>query len=98
MRRKVNYHDKCYSSFANVNKLHHARKRFGESINIRESTVVKRKKGRSSLSGETTDNDNELPRTRSKTEQYDKTMRIICQKPDGRTCKVAFKETGKTML
>ena len=45
-----------------------------------------------------TDNDNELPRTRSKTEKYDKTMCIICQKPDGHTCKVAFKETRKTML
>ena len=45
-----------------------------------------------------TDNDNQLPRTRSTTEHYNKTMSIICQKPDGRTCKVAFKETGKTML
>ena len=25
-------------------------------------------------------------------------MCIICQKPDGGICKVAFKETGKTML
>ena len=60
--------------------------------------MVKRKKGRPSLTGETTDNDNNIPRTKSKTEKYDKTMCIICQKPDGHTCKVAFKETGKTML
>ena len=59
---------------------------------------LKEKKVRPSLTGETTDNDNEHPRTRSKTEQYDKTMCIICQKPDGRTCKVAFRETGKTMI
>ena len=39
-----------------------------------------------------------LPRTRSKTEQYDKTMCIICQNPGGRNCKVKFKETGRTML
>ena len=84
-KRKVNYHDKCYSTFANANKLDRARKRFAESINIGESSVVKRKKGRPPLAGETTDNNNELPRTGSKTEQYDKTMCIICQKPDGRT-------------
>ena len=96
--RKVNYHDKCYSSFASVNKLDRARKRFAESINIGESSVVKRKKGWPSLTGETTDNDNKIPRTRSKAEKYDKTMCIICQKPDGHTCKVAFKETGKTVL
>ena len=60
--RKVNYHDKCYSFFANVNKLDRARKRFAESINIGESSVVKRKKGRPSLTGETTGNDNKLPR------------------------------------
>ena len=41
---KVNYHDKCYSSFANVNKLDRERKRFAESINIGESSVIKRKK------------------------------------------------------
>ena len=96
--RKVNYHDKCYSSFANVNKLDRARKRFAESINIGVSSVVKRKKGRPSFTGETTDNDNKLSRTKSKTEKYDKTMCIICQKPDGHTCKVAFKETAKTLL
>ena len=39
-----------------------------------------------------------LPRTRSKTEQYDKTMCIICQNPGGRNYKVKFKETGRTML
>ena len=42
--------------------------------------MVKRKKRRPSLTGETTDNNNELPRTRSKTEQYDKTLCIICQR------------------
>ena len=42
--RKVNYHVKSYSSFTNVNKLDHARKRFAGSINIGESSVVKRKK------------------------------------------------------
>ena len=96
--RKVNYHDKCYSSFANVNKLDRARKRFAESINIGVSSVVKRKKERPSFTGETTDNDNKLSRTKSQTEKYDKTMCIICQKPDGHTCKVAFKETAKTLL
>ena len=56
------------------------------------------KKRRLSVTREMTDNDNKLPRTRSRTEQYDKSMRIICQQPDGPTCKVAFKETGKTVL
>ena len=55
--------------------------------------MVKRKKGRPSLTGETIDNDNELPRTRSKTEQHDETMCIICQKPGGRTFKVTFKKS-----
>ena len=60
LERKVNYHDKCYLSFAKVHKFDRARKRSAESINIGESSVVKRKKGRSSLAGETTDNDYEL--------------------------------------
>ena len=37
------------------------------------------KKRRLSVTREMTDNDNKLPRTRSRTEQYDKSMRIICQ-------------------
>ena len=49
---------------------------------------LKEKKGRPSLTGETTDNDNEFPRTRSKTEQHDKTICIICQKPDCGTKKL----------
>ena len=92
--RKINYHDKCYSSLANVNKLDHARKCFAESINTGESSVVKRKKGRPSLTGETTGIDNKLPRTRPKAEQCDKTMCIICQKPGVCTCKMAFKESS----
>ena len=49
--RKYNYHDKYYSTFANANKLDRAIKRFVESINIEESSVVTRKKGRPSLTG-----------------------------------------------
>ena len=37
------------------------------------------KKRRLSVTREMTDNDNKLPRTKSRTEQYGKTMRIICQ-------------------
>ena len=66
VEREVNYHDKCYSTFANANKLDRARKRFAESINIEESSVVTRKKVRPSLPGEKTGNNNELPRTRPK--------------------------------
>ena len=57
---RENYNDKYYSSFANVNKLDPARKRFAEWINIGESSVVKRKKGRPPLTGETTSNESEF--------------------------------------
>ena len=41
--RKVNYLDKCYSSFANDNKLDLARKRFAESINLGKALWLKEK-------------------------------------------------------
>ena len=53
------------------------------------------KKKRSLVIAERADNDNELPRTRSKNDQYDKTVCIIWQKTGSRTCKVSVKRLGK---
>lgn len=56
MRRKW-FTEKFYSSFANINKLDRSRKRFAESVDTGERTVVKRKIGRPSFTEEMAGND-----------------------------------------
>ena len=45
MEEKVKYHKSCYSSFANTDKVSRAQKRFWDSIEAAESSVIKRKAG-----------------------------------------------------
>ena len=46
--KKVKYHKSCYSSFANADKVSRAQKRFPDSIEAAEASVIKRKPGRPS--------------------------------------------------
>ena len=71
---------------ANTSKVESARKRFSDSTEIGESSVIKRKACRSSATGITVTNE-EVLTTRSKAITYDKTLCLICQKDWG---KVAF--------
>lgn len=95
---KFVYHESCYSSFANINKLDREKKRYLSSIETDECSVVKRKQERPSIKGRTTDIANRTPMTRSKLHNCDKTLCIACQQRRGFLCKVEFKQTGRTML
>ena len=90
------YHESCYSSFANTVKLQRAKKRYNESIDTGESSIVKRKPGRPSTAK--TEEPLEGLTIRSKSEHYDKKLCIICQKVGGKIHNVQFIETGKKML
>ena len=82
---------------ANTSKVESARKRFSDSTESGESSVIKRKACRSSANGITVTNE-EVLTTRSKAITYDKTLCLICQKTGGKLHLVQTKETGKLML
>ena len=44
--KKSGYHKSCYAEFANVGKLERAKKRYSDSIECGESSVIKRRVGR----------------------------------------------------
>ena len=91
------YHKKCYANSANTSKVERARKRFSDSIENGESSIIKRKPGRRSTSGITVTNKEALT-TRSKAITYDKRLGIICQRTGGKLHLVKTKETGKLMM
>ena len=47
LKRKLVYHEGCYSSFANIANLNCVKKRFSTSIDTVEYSIVKRKQKRS---------------------------------------------------
>ena len=90
------YHRKCYSNFANVNKVEKAKKRYAEAMDEGEALIIKRKAGRPSWNSS-----HQTPEgltTRSKSEPYLKGPCIICQVPGGSVSKIEFEATGKYML
>ena len=91
------YHESCYANFANTGKLQRAKKRFYDSIDTGESSVIKRKAGRPSLNLSVAGNEEGLT-TRSRSESHDKTLCIICQTPGGKLHRVQTKTTGNSML
>ena len=80
---KVVCHESCHFSFGNTNKLDRAKKRYLYSIEAGKCSVAKRKQGRPFIRGKNTDIGNRTPMTRSKLDNYDKTLCIICQQPAG---------------
>lgn len=94
--QKLKYHESCYANFANTGKLQRARKRYNESIDTGESSVIKRKAGRPSISS--VEETVEGLTTRSKSEFYNKQLCIICQKHGGKLHCVQTKATGNSML
>ena len=92
------YHKSCYSDFANSSKLKRAQKRYNESFAKENPSLVKAKVGRPSTTPVGKTVTEETLTTRSKSEPYDKSNCIICQKPGGILHLVQTKNTGKLML
>ena len=80
LEKKVKYHKSCYSSFAIADKASRTQKRFRDSIEATESSVIKGKAGKPSTVLEP-DQNKEKSITRSQTTLYNKDLCIICQKP-----------------
>ena len=95
LEKNVKYHNSCYSSFANADKV--SQKRFRDLIEAAEGSVIKRKAGRPSTVLESDQNQEKLI-TRSQTTPYNKELCIICQKPGKNIHKVSTNDTGELML
>ena len=76
LAKKVVCHE-SYASFASINNLDRAKKRFSGSINNGECSVIKRKQGRPAIKPTNSDIDGEKPVTRSKSDHYDQIIYII---------------------
>ena len=100
IEQNTKYHESCYAMFANTGKLERAKKRYYDSIDTGESSVIKRKAGRPSLNLSVASNEEDLEglTTRSRSESYDKNLCIICQNHGGKLHCVQTKTTGNTML
>ena len=96
---KVCYHESCYSNLVNVGKLVCAKKRYADSINSGESSVIKRKAARPSLNILKEPAVEPLT-TMSNSKLYDRSCCIICQNSDEKDdlTRVEFKSTGERML
>ena len=80
--KNIVYHRDCYSEIANVEKLERAIKRYSDSVEYGDSSVVKRKAGRPSISSFPNVQEKPLT-TRSTSSFFDKALCIICQCPGG---------------
>ena len=91
------YHKSCYAAITNISKLERARKRYRDSIDSGEASLIKCKAGRPRL--QVPQQQEEPLMTRSKSEKFDKKLCIICQIPTERNLTRAEREdTGKHML
>ena len=70
------YHKSCYAAITNISKLERARKRYQDSIDSGEASLIKRKAGRPRL--QVPEQQEEPLMTRSKSEKIDKKLCIIC--------------------
>ena len=90
-------HKSCYAAITNISKLERARKRYRDSIDSGEASLIKRKAGRPRL--QVPEQQEEPLMTRNKSEKFDKKLCIICQIPTERNLTRAEREdTGKHML
>ena len=77
LEKKIKYHKSCYLTFVNADKVSRAQKRFRDSIEAAEGSVIKRKARRPSTVSESDQNREKLI-TRSQTTPYNKELCIIC--------------------
>ena len=91
------YHKSCYAAITNISKLERARRRYRDSIDSSEASLIKQMTERPRL--QLPEQQEEPLMTRSKSEKFDKKLCIICQKPTERNLTRAEREdTGKHML
>ena len=91
------YHKSCYAAIRNISKLEHARKRYWDSIDSGEASLIKRKTGRPRL--KVPEQQEEPLMTRSKLEKIDKKLCIICQIPTERNLtRAEHEDVGKHIL
>ena len=95
--KNIVYHRGCYSETANVEKLERAKRRYSDSVEYGDSSVVKIKAGRASMSL-FPNFQKETLTTRSMSSFFGKALCIICQCPGGVLNCVEFKATGHNML
>ena len=95
--KNIVYHRGCYSETANVEKLERAKRRYSDSVEYGDSSVVKIKAGRASMSS-FPNFQKETLTTRSMSSFFDKALCIICQCPGGILNCVEFKATVHNML
>ena len=95
--KNIVYHRGCYSEIANVEKLERAKRRYSDSVEYGDSSVVKIKAGRASMSL-FPNFQKETLTTRSMSSFFGKALCIICQCPGGVLNCVEFKATGHNML
>ena len=95
--KNIVYHRGCYSETANVEKLGRAKRRYSDSVEYGDSSVVKIKAGRASMSS-FPNFQKETLTTRSMSSFFGKALCIICQCPGGVLNCVEFKATGHNML
>ena len=95
--KNIVYHRGCYSETANVEKLERAKRRYSDSVEYGDSSVVKIKAGRESMSS-FPNFQKETLTTRSMSSFFGKALCIICQCPGGVLNCVEFKATGHNML
>ena len=95
--KNIVYHRGCYSETANVEKLERAKRRYSDSVEYGDSSVVKIKAGRASMSS-FPNFQKETLTTRTMSSFFGKALCIICQCPGGVLNCVEFKATGHNML
>ena len=95
--KNIVYHRGCYSETANVEKLERAKRHYSDSVEYGDSSVVKIKARRPSMSS-FPNFQKETLTNRSMSSFFDKALCIICQCPGGVLNCVAFKATGHNML
>ena len=91
------YHGLCFKSITNTEKVQRAKKCYSDSIETGEPSICRRKAGRPSLVAKNREH-NESLTTRSKTQPFDKSACVICQKPGGELHEVTFDSTWENML
>ena len=84
------YHKSCYAAITNISKLERARKRYRDSIDSGEASLIKREAGRPRL--QLPEEQEQSLMTRSKSEKFDKKLCIICQIPAERNFTCAERE------
>ena len=95
--KNIVYHRGCYSETANVEKLERAKRRYSDSVEYGDSSVVKIKAGRASMSS-FPNFQKETLTTRTMSSFFGKALCIICQCPGGVLNCVEFQATGHNML